>query len=418
MTMLLSLLPGLLSGCAGPDDPAHLNIVVIHVDTLRRDRLPIYGYARPTMPLMAEWPWQRVDGYTSASSWTVPSVASVMSGLEPHRHGVNSAQPTTFLDAPTFIADLRAAGYRTRLVTGNNMLSRGLGLEKDFEELTTIEEKDGDMLEVVDAAVSGLPAHRPFFLWVQPMDPHTPYNPPAQDRGRWATDPPFDMGKDIDNEYVTTVYAAEDEAGRAALTQSVRDIYDEQLPGLDRGIDGLLRDLRQRGLLDNTLVVLAADHGEMLGEEPGTFGHGERLRPELVRLPLLWMPPLDRPDLVFLPADCSGQSQDLGQTLLAMVNLPLMPGVDGIDLRAGCRSGGRHMILEDVLTGVAISTPEVELSWMCDRSRLEAWRLEPEIADLDPADPAAAALLPGLRLYEQEIAASLPADQGCAAPVP
>jgi arylsulfatase A-like enzyme len=324
------------------------NIVLIHVDTLRADHLAAYGYERSTLPLLESRPWVVVDGYHSATSWTAPSSASMLTGLEIHHHNVrywDSSGPgapiNQPLDAPTFAAHLSSLGWHTGLASGNTFVSEVTSLSNGFAHRTddpTAPPNSAFLAEDLLAWLDTVPPGEPFLLMMQPMDAHQPWDPLREDHGTWSAPDalPFDIGDPQDKQLLLLEESrvATDDAGRGLLRQAVRDIYDEQLLGLDRSVAALLDGLDARGRLDDTLVVISADHGESLDDlGVGVFGHGGSLRQELVRVPLM----LSHASLPAGTEDCLSQNIDLFPTLLRALGLPPLLGIDGVALQDGCR---------------------------------------------------------------------------------
>ncbi|HND33553.1 MAG TPA: sulfatase-like hydrolase/transferase, partial [Myxococcota bacterium] len=243
--------PGLLGF---PDLPGE-NLVVVQVDTLRADHLAAYGYSRPLLD--DGRPWRVVQGYESVSSWTPPSAAAAMTGLDLEHHGlrwVDQGTPEATVTAPTLAGAFSEAGYRTALFSGSTWMSTITGLDAGFDRADLSPElyAKSNLGTLGEDALNWLDrGEGPFLMVLHPMDPHDPYSPEEQDRGVYANNLPFDLDNQDQKDQVDALLETADEAERAALMQNLRDVYDEQLVGLGRSLEQLLGGLEDRGLLDH-----------------------------------------------------------------------------------------------------------------------------------------------------------------------
>lgn len=395
------------------------NVILVQVDTLRANHLAAYGYERDTMPRLAANHPVVVHGFASASSWTLPSVGSIFTGLEVHHHGLRTVDdgiPDSPITAPTLAEGFKDAGYATAYFSGNSTAVEDTGLHAGFDvyhfsrpqvgtsNLSQMVPHLGDWLDSVDT---------PFFAVLQPMDPHSPYSPMAEDRGTFVTgEVPFDEDaeRDDQNAEIAALWAEGDDESRAALTQTVRDVYDEQLLGLDRAFDTLLGTLARRELRESTLVILTGDHGETLSEEgDGEFGHGGSVREELVEVPLLFFGSgLPEGDV-----DCLSSGFDLLPTLFGLQGIALPDDLDGQSRLGSCRETTRSGLLSELTPQLTVATQDARVSWRCGEGWEEhAWDLTVDPGALTPVDaatlPDGAALQAGLADYAEEVAAAMP----------
>ena len=296
-----------LADLPGPASPAAPNLVLVVLDTVRADHLAPYGYARVTTPHLDAFARDEATRFTqarSSSSWTLPSHASLFTGLLPSEHGAaypgETAHPLRG-EVVTLAERLRAAGYETAAVVANTLfIVPRLGMDQGFGHFDDRRGSFvGDYLalpqlaglrlavghtpyrsarEITEAALQWLDARspsegrlaaRPFFLMLNYMDAHRPYLPPS----------PFD--KAFSDE--VPEYALKPERKLHLL------LYDRELMHLDSQLARLLERLRERGLFENTVVVVTADHGEAFGEH-GRYGHSGTLFEELVHVPLYVKP--------------------------------------------------------------------------------------------------------------------------------
>ncbi len=299
------------------------NVLLLVLDTVRAWNLGWYGYGRPTTPLMDRRFEQGVifDRALATSPWTLPSHASMFTGRFPTEL---SAGWATRLDgaAPTLAEVLAQAGYTTggfvanyRYAGSSTGLSRGfshyddypanlfeglrmLGLPRRllrngslaewlaqhrFFESKYAEQVNREFLEWVDDRTD-----RPFFGFINYIDAHAPYLPPA------PYDTMFNRGADQERVSERYVAGVEQAFGRGPIPGNLLteylDGYDGSLRYQDAQIDSLLNELGRRGRLTNTIVVLTSDHGEQFGEH-GLVQHGNSLYLPLLHVPLVvWWP--------------------------------------------------------------------------------------------------------------------------------
>lgn len=317
------------SQAPAPVPKARPNILIYLVDTLRADRVGAYGSGRPTSP--------RVDAFARTATlfehaiaqapWTRPSVTSILTGLGPLAHGVRTLDDKLAAEAATLPELLRAAGYRTAAFSTNGHVSPATGLEQGFDDFFLDMEETGS--EAVNRRVlSWLDAHAgqsPFLIYIHTLDPHAPYDPPFEDRVRFAPGLRPEAGSTED---LKRVYAARGDK-QAALIRELIPLYDAEVAANDRSFGALLDALRARGLYDGSLLVFVSDHGEELGEH-GQIGHAHDLYREVLDIPLIvkW-PGQTRGERVRQIA----QHVDLLPTLLRAAGLAPPAGLPGTDLR-------------------------------------------------------------------------------------
>jgi arylsulfatase A-like enzyme len=264
-------------------------IVLIVVDTLRADHLSCYGYPRPTSPAMcalAEDGVRFERAYTTRTV-TTPAIASMLTGLYPHRHGVTQLY-FVLPAAPVTLAErLHALGWATGGFVSSFVMMRDFsGFDQGFDvydddvrtpELDENYERDGGT--TVARAVAWLRANGPHaFLFVHLMEPHGPYRPPSPYLERFAlpaTGPaPGDMP---DYQRLPALRTVNEYVGR----------YDGEIAAGDAALARLFAALRALGWYTPATIVLVADHGESLGEEGQWFRHGESVDDAEAHVPLI-----------------------------------------------------------------------------------------------------------------------------------
>jgi arylsulfatase A-like enzyme len=305
--------------------PPHkaLNVLLLVMDTVRADHLSLHGYHRDTSPNLIRVASQGIqfEQAQATAPWTLPSHASMFTGLWPHEMGVAENRP---LDDgyPTVAEFLADRGYLTAGFVANTYfcnswygLGRGFSHYEDFydEDLVvsvsetlrssalgrgvvrlarqptgggrgrkTAADINEDFLDWLSEQKPG----RPFFVFLNYFDAHSPYVPPEGcDRHfgkRAETAEEVALLQDWDNRPKQNV--PETEATLAC------DAYDDCIGYLDSQIGKLMDELEIRGLLGSTLIVITSDHGEGLGEH-GLFGHGRSLYVQEVHVPLVILAP-------------------------------------------------------------------------------------------------------------------------------
>ena len=276
------------------------NILLIVMDAARADAFSCYGYARNTTPnldiLAAEG--LMFSQAVSSTSWTVPSHASLFTGLQPYEHGATNQHYWLVDHIPTLAELLKNHGYLTAGFSNNPLVSSSQNLDRGFDVFENIwadttavspakpynTEKTNELLRAYIDKNAG--KNKPFFIFINYMDTHQPYYPPEPYRSLYL---PSDQSitARIDSAIFHSNLLNEK---RLLLTEDeisiTRALYDGALNYLDKKIAELLDYLKQKGLYDMTLVIVTSDHGEVFGEK-GHFGHREFLFRSLIQIPLL-----------------------------------------------------------------------------------------------------------------------------------
>jgi arylsulfatase A-like enzyme len=271
------------------------DVIVIVLDTLRADHLTQYGYRQATSPGLRAFAASatRFDEAYAPASWTVPSTASIMSGLLPLRHRLRHAGDVLPAEVDTLAERLGAAGWRTAAFSHNLNVSKAAGFDQGFEDFTTFTGKVLDyphIAEMTKEVRAWVAAHGddPFLLYLQPMNCHGPYRVPSNRADTLlghAPNPKFKYYKGP----MAQILRKGQLGARAQVTRtylrSLKEHYDTAIRYSLDEVGRLLDDLRAQGLFDESLIVLTADHGEELFDHGG-FSHGYSLHKELLRVPL------------------------------------------------------------------------------------------------------------------------------------
>jgi len=280
-----------LSGCGkrsrGKDERP--NILLISLDTVRRDHCSTYGYERATTPNLAVVAKQGTsfDLAYAPTSTTGPTHATIFTSLYPIAHGVVKNGLILSAKHETLAEILRRTGYQTCSIVSSFVLHSKFGYAQGFthyddsfphpESTVKLQAWDGHHVEeafdrrayyATSRAIRWLKErrdpNRPFFLFVHYFDPHDPYTPPGVFAGRFAPG----------------------EASEDSLEKNI-GLYDGEIAFTDQEVGNLLSSLEWIGLEDETLVVVFSDHGEGLMDH-GHMNHGVDIYEEAVRVPLLF----------------------------------------------------------------------------------------------------------------------------------
>ncbi len=259
-------------GCSACEKKApRTNIVLIVIDTLRADHLPIYNYPRNTTPFLARLAARGVifENAYSASSWTSPATASIFSSLYPFQHGVHMglmAQRKLSKKDPnvefnrlpakvvTMTEILKQSGYATYGVSDNINISDKQGFDQGFDVLESFIHEGAEKIKTVARTFKNRIGASPYFLYLHFNDPHQPYR----------QEPPKELLTGDETENIVTN-------------------YDWEISHVDRRIQELYEFY---GWDKNTLLIITADHGEELWEK-GLYGHGKSLYHTLLHVPLV-----------------------------------------------------------------------------------------------------------------------------------
>ncbi len=329
------------------------NVLLIVLDTLRGDRLSAYGYGKPTTPFLDEFAGQSVqfDDAFANGSFTLTSHASIFTGLLPNQH---SALRNPLADKYTTVAEiLTAHGYSTAGVVANSQVcTKYFGLAQGFQhweniftgvldsfvrtaygrmymkQLKRFVDYQGRMqdfsgAEATQRALRWLDhrPNRPFFLFLNYFDTHTPDLPPREFAERFSATP----DKICPPRKLQLIWPGANKVDEAERMRLANEAYDASLAYLDSQLRVLWEGIQKRGLDKNLLVIITADHGESLGEH-GLYEHGNSLYLEQIRIPLF----IHFAGKTPAGMKVSGQAglNELAQTILsfASISSPDVPG--------------------------------------------------------------------------------------------
>lgn len=297
-------------------DGEDTNVLFVLVDTLRAERMSAYGYERDTTPFLSKLAATgiRFDHHTAQSSWTKSSMASLWTSLNPIRSGVTKFNHAVSSEATMPAEIMSEAGFKTVGLYRNGWVHGYFGFDQGFEKyyrpmgsrtnpaiqrLRPNVQSHGSDENLVGDAVEFLRIHGKssrWFLYLHLMDLHE--------------------------------YTYDEES--ALFGNSVSDLYDNSILRTDWMISQLYEFMTERGLLDNTIIVVLSDHGEAFGER-GFEGHARAVFPETTGTPLIISLPFSLASGLVIEDQTA--NVDVWPTLLEILGLPTQSESDGISRR-------------------------------------------------------------------------------------
>ena len=294
---------GLTVACCGyftsADRP---NLIIVLVDTLRADHLGYNGYRRATSP--------RVDAlaatsavfrnHYSTASRTGPAVASIFTGLYARSHGV--VNPLIYWDAKGVLGEeqttlaeiLKAAGFICHGIITNPNVTKRFGFAQGFDTYRMVASMEAaDVNRQVVSTLTAKP-RKPFFLYLHYMEPHSPYAAPEAYKGLFV-DPTYRGPITGEHAQLDQIVAGDLVVDRADVAR-LEGLYDQEIRNFDDEFEILLDELDKAALLENTIIVFIADHGEEFLEH-GSVLHGYTLYEEQLHVPFFIYDPRHREGL-------------------------------------------------------------------------------------------------------------------------
>ena len=356
----------LRSANLGPTRPAHPNVLLITIDTLRWDRLGSYGASHNPTPVLDRLAARgtRFETAIAHVPLTAPSHASILTGLTPVRHGVRDNGAFVLTEKITLASTFRAAGYATAAFVSGFPLDRRFGFAAGFQtyddrlpgsdgpgRAAYTERRADDTTERALAWLAASAGNRPsssgaappWFLWIHYFDPHAAYDPPQPWKGKMPT------------------------------------AYDGEVAFVDDQIGRLFGKLAQMGAESQTVVAVTADHGESLGDH-NEETHGVFIYDATLRVPLILAGPGISAGSV---SNVVGRGVDVMPTLVDVAGLQVPEHLDGRSLKLALE--GRTM--DDEGTYIESLLAERQFGWAPLRGfRDSRWKYidapEPELYDL------------------------------------
>ncbi len=326
--------------------PAVPHVILLSIDTLRADALACSGAPEARAPHLDALAGDSLcfARASSAAAWTLPAMASVMTGVAPPVHGALHLRSRVPDGLPTLAEVLRHSGYRTAAFVSSTVLGPQANLTQGFDEfhawpgpwlgrslgatlltarVPRFRPDEAPPPAVADAVTDWLRAHHeePFFLWVHAFDPHAPYGPPR----RYLRDTPPPGGRQRFEGWEEEAIRAGTWVPTAAERDWIRQLYLAEVRWVDDTIGRLLAELKRLGIYEDALILVVSDHGEEFWEH-GAYGHGHALYDELLHVPLLAKLPTATPRSRIGRITTPVSTASLFATVLDACKLPLPAG--------------------------------------------------------------------------------------------
>jgi arylsulfatase A-like enzyme len=321
--------------------PQGPNVLIVVADALRADHLGCYGYPKPTSPNIDQFAQEGLvfEKAMTNAPWTKPAIASLFTSLYPHQHGALYMLDRLENSCLTLAEVFRNENYSTLGIQKNFCVDRRFNFDQGFQVFKDAFGQPDDVVLATWNAWIQKNRGRRFFAYIHFMNTHVPFV------SRSEFDKRFIIGENIgvDVRILTRLGLSDEDKSH------LKNLYDESIVTLDRQFKTILETLKSLKLLDNTIVVLTADHGEELWDH-GSFEHGHTLYNELLQVPLIIRYPSHLPNK---RVSYRVQSFDLFPSLLGLAGIETRAETQGINfipyLKADQDLPGRELFFEGIL---------------------------------------------------------------------
>ena len=324
-------------GVAKIDEPAR-NVIVLLIDTLRASKLQAYyPKTRVKTPTIDEFAAQGTlfERPQSPENWTKPAVASVLTSLHPATHKTKEDASKLPKSALMLSEVYKKAGFKTASFIANGYVSNAFGFDQGWDHYTNYirEQRNTNASNVFGEAQGWIEKNQNdrFFVYIQTIDPHVPYDPPAKFLQMYDPKP---YNGQVKNRR-THLMLDEAKKNPKKYTFTKRDkerieaLHDGEISYHDEYFGRFLSKLRELGLDENTIIVVTSDHGEEF-QEHGSWGHGHSVYQELLGVPLMFRWPGVIPANLRIGPVVS--TMDIGPTVLEATGVPIPEQFEGRSL--------------------------------------------------------------------------------------
>lgn len=268
-----------------------LNVLFVILDTLRADRMATFGGPSNLTPNLDRLAGESLvfEQCWSTSCWTLPAIASMMTGVHAEVHGGTRMDTTINPELDTLGTVLRDAGYYTEAISEGGLFRGLYGLDRGYTRFTEHQKGVATGVTFAKEFFKNRAGDNPWFLTLHSYEVHEPYLPDPELLAAVKASLPANLAERITR---PTDFIELHESGGwvptpdNAVAAAMEKLYNAEVQFADQVLGELIDQLRAGGVLDNTLVVFTADHGEEFGEH-GLLGHGDTLYPEQVHIPLM-----------------------------------------------------------------------------------------------------------------------------------
>lgn len=311
------------------------NVIILLIDTQRADHLTVYGKTRVRSPVIEKVAKESTlfERCQSSSNWTKPACATVLTGLTPDSHKARSESARLPSSVRMGSEVFGAAGFSTAAFIANGYLAAEFGFNRGWKKYVNFirENRPTEAKKVFGEALAWIEANKanPFFTYIQTIDPHVPYDPP-EDYLKMYDPLPYEGPV---RPRSTGTLLEDFKRKRVELGPRDRErlmaLYDGEVTYHDREFGVFLDGLKRAGVLDDTTIIVCADHGEEFFEHD-SVGHGHTLHQELLHVPLIVRAPGIVPAGARIPRDVG--LADVLPTALSAAGVAAPDGLEGIDL--------------------------------------------------------------------------------------
>ncbi len=350
------LLAGVARAGATDDGPAQAwNVVLISIDTMRADRMSVYGYERKTTPFLEELSAKAVvfERFSHSGGGTLPSHMSMMTSLNPRTHGITHKNRRRLPDARVTLAEhLHNAGYATAAFTDAGWMRAKYGFEQGFD---SYDDGGGRFAKILPKGKQWIREHKNerFFLFLHTYDLHSespptwPYSCPGDSHLRYL-DPELaqfdgcrfekcatELLAYVNSKITRGEWSASDAFSKIEISR-ISSTYDGCINYVDEQLREFVAFLVEEGIYDRTLLVITSDHGEEFGEH-GKFLHTQRGFEVMSAIPLIIRFPGDKHGGARL--DVAAATVDIMPTIVAALGIEVSPEAQGVSLLPAIRAG-------------------------------------------------------------------------------
>ncbi len=281
-------------GCSQSPEPSRQapvrNVILLSIDTLRADRLGVYGYERPTTPVLDALAARgtRFERVYADSPWTLPSHMTMLTGRYPSAHAAVDPMRKARPEIPTLAETLREKGFRTFSYNGGGNLRWGVGFNRGFEIYDDADNEFPTVLEHARARLEEQGEDERLFLFLHTFGVHCPYHPPEENVLRFRT---WKAGDEVPGmlQCGPWIKRWRERTGNNLRPEQMRylsDMYDASVNTVDSQLATFVEFLDDRGIFEDTVLIITSDHGEALQDDV-RVGHKAQMNIEVLRVPLI-----------------------------------------------------------------------------------------------------------------------------------
>ncbi len=348
------------------------NVILISIDTLRRDHIGLYGYDKDTSPNIDKFGKDSVMFQTvvAQAPSTLPSHASIFTSLIPSHHGAFATMNKPIPDELITMAEiLKDNGYKTASFNGGGQISAEFGLSQGFDVYESVPSVDTELEKFTETVERGKKwvannEKEKFFLFLHTYETHIPYVPGKKFLEFFPSNYSGKIPNYVGSRFIDKINMKLVNVNQEDIDHVIR-LYDAGIRSMDAGFKNLVDFLKDRNIFDNTVIIFTSDHGEEFGEHGMMAYHSHSLYDELLLIPLI----IKFPNSSFAGMKVPDQiaSIDILPTLLDILDIPHPNQFEGVSLK-NLIKGGKH-------SEFAVSERDVAFAIIPSSIRTEKWKL-------------------------------------------